>query len=102
MRLVALAGGGAHAALKGYTYCGKSSLSFTEAKVYGRHYGCRKSRSLFQAWRTKLAKADCNESNDFCKVSHVRRFRCVYGGDDFLMRLRCIRKGKRVRAYWGG
>jgi hypothetical protein len=32
----------------------------------------------------------------------VKKFRCVYGGDDLLMRLRCIRKGKRVRAYWGG
>jgi hypothetical protein len=66
----AWAGGGAHAALKG--------------------------------WRKKLAHADCNDSNNFCKVSHVKRFRGVYSGSDELLRLRCTNGGKRVRAYWGG
>jgi hypothetical protein len=94
--------GGAHAALKGYKYCGHSKLSFTEARVFGRHYGCLKSRRLFQAWRKKLAKADCNPDNNYCKVSHVKKFRCVYGGDDLTMRWRCTKGDKRVRAYWGG
>jgi hypothetical protein len=94
----------AHAALNGYHYCGKIPNPDTggTTKIYGRRLGCRDSKSLWRIWRRHLGKLTCNEANDFCEVTHVHHFRCVFGGNDFLVRLRCTRGEQRMRGYWGG
>src|SRR3954454_16043598 len=94
----------AHAALKGYHYCGKIPNPDTggTTKIYGRRLGCRDSKSLWRIWRRHLGKLTCNEANGFCEVTHVHHFRCVFGGNDFLVRLRCTRGEQRMRGYWGG
>ena len=97
------AGDGAHAALDGYKYCGKTSIGHTNAKVYGRRVGCADSRRLVRLWNRKVRKrTNCTEANDFCRINIVHRFRCAHGGSDYLVRLRCIRGKQRVRGYWGG
>jgi hypothetical protein len=94
----------AHAALSGYHYCGKIPNPDTggTTKIYGRRVGCRDSKSLWRLWRRHLDRLTCNKSNNYCEVTHVHHFRCVFGGDDFLVRLRCTRGKQRMRGYWGG
>jgi hypothetical protein len=100
----AAAGEPAHAALKGYHYCGKIPNPDTggTTKIYGRRVSCRSSKSLWGVWRRHLDKLTCNKANNYCEVTHVHHFRCVFGGDDFLVRLRCTRGKQRMRGYWGG
>jgi hypothetical protein len=100
----ASAGEPAHAALKGYHYCGKIPNPDTggTTKIYGRRLGCRDSKNLWRIWRRHLGHLTCTQSNNFCEVTHVHRFRCVFGGNDFLVRLRCTRGNQRMRGYWGG
>jgi hypothetical protein len=94
----------AHAALKGYRYCGKIPNPDTggTTKIYGRRLGCRDSKNLWHIWRRHLSKLTCDQSNNYCEVTHVHHFRCVFGGNDFLVRLRCTRGNQRMRGYWGG
>ena len=94
----------AHAALKGYHYCGKIPNPDTggTTKIYGRRVSCPNSRNLWRIWRRHLSHLTCNESNNFCEVTHVHHFRCVFGGNDLLVRLRCTRGQQRMRGYWGG
>jgi hypothetical protein len=100
----ATAGEPAHAALKGYHYCGKIPNPDTggTTKIYGRRVGCHDSKSLWHIWRRHLDKLTCDKAHGYCEVTHVHHFRCVFGGDDFLVRLRCTRGKQRMRAYWGG
>jgi hypothetical protein len=100
----ASAGQPAFAALKGYHYCGKIANPDTggTTKIYGRRVNCHDSKSLWHRWRRHLDKLTCDKAHDYCEVTHVHHFRCVFGGDDFLVRLRCTRGKQRMRAYWGG
>jgi hypothetical protein len=100
----ATAGEPTHAALEGYHYCGKIPNPDTggTTKIYGRRVGCHDSKSLWHIWRRHLDKLTCDKAHDYCEVTHVHHFRCVFGGDDFLVRLRCTRGKQRMRAYWGG
>jgi hypothetical protein len=99
------AGEQASASLAGYRYCGKIPNPDTggTTRVFGRRVGCRDSKSLWRLWRRNLDRANCNDkAHNFCEVTHVHRFRCVFGGTDAEIRLRCTRGNQRMRAYWGG
>jgi hypothetical protein len=100
----ASAGEPAHAALEGYRYCGKIPNPDTggTTKIYGRRVGCRDSKSLWHIWRKHLDTLTCDKAHNYCEVTHVHHFRCVFGGNDFLVRLRCTRGKQRMRGYWGG
>jgi hypothetical protein len=101
------AGDRASASLAGYRYCGKIPNPDTggTTRIYGRRLGCRDSRHLWTLWRRNLDRQapKCNnKAHNFCEVTHVHRFRCVFGGNDELVRLRCTRGKQRMRGYWGG
>jgi hypothetical protein len=100
------AGEPASASLAGYHYCGKIPNPDTggTTRIYGHRVGCRDSKSLWRLWRRNLDKQapTCNNKAHNCEVTHVHHFRCVYGGTDLEIRLRCTRGTQRMRAYWGG
>jgi hypothetical protein len=101
------AGDQASASLAGYRYCGKIPNPDTggTTRVFGRHLNCPDSRHLWTLWRRNLDKQapKCNnKEHNFCEVTHVNHFRCVFGGTDEQIRLRCTRGTQRMRAYWGG
>ena len=102
--LPASAGEPASSSLDGYRYCGKIPNPDTggTVRIFGRRVGCRDSRNLWRLWRRNLDRLTCNRDNNFCEVTHVHRFRCVQGGTDELIRLRCTRGTQRMRGYWGG
>ena len=85
----------------GYKRCGEVNNGFTDADVFARRVGCRDARSLFRRWNRMLDRMRCSKSNNYCEVVRVRRFRCVKGGSNYTVRLRCTRGNQRVRAYWG-
>jgi hypothetical protein len=99
--MLAAAPAAASAAAPGYRTCGKVDIGFTNARVSARQVGCADARSLVRRWQRAIARMRCVRSNDFCAVVPVRRFRCVRGGSDYTVRLRCTRGEQRVRAYWG-
>ena len=94
----------ASSSLAGYRYCGKIANPSTggTVRIFGRRTSCNDSRNLWRIWRRNTLRATCNEANNHCEVTYVHRFRCVYGGTDFEVRLRCTRGTKRVRGFWGG
>jgi hypothetical protein len=81
--------------------CGKVDIGFTNATVSGERVTCFFSRTLVRRWLRVVGRRDCNEQNNFCRVTRVRRWRCVQGGSELVVRLRCTAGRKRVRAHWG-
>jgi hypothetical protein len=45
-----------------------------------------------------VTRRTCNRANDFCDVIRIRGWRCVRGGTDRQIRLRCRNRRKRSRA----
>jgi hypothetical protein len=81
--------------------CGKASVGYTNARVTGERVTCYFARTLVRRWLRAVESRDCNEQNNFCRVTRVRRWRCVVGGTEIIVRLRCSAGRKRVRARWG-
>jgi hypothetical protein len=82
--------------------CGKVSVGFTNATVTGERVTCYFARTLVRRWRRVVERRHCNEQNNFCQVTRIRRWRCVVGGSEAIVRLRCsAAERKRVRAHWG-
>jgi hypothetical protein len=80
--------------------CGKVSVGFTNATVTGERVTCHFARILVRDWRRVIEGRDCTAQN--CRVTRVRRWRCVWGGSEAIVRLRCTGpRSKRVRAHWG-
>jgi hypothetical protein len=85
-----------------YRYCGKVDIGYTLARVSERGgVTCHNARRLVRAWLKKINGMRCNADNKYCAVIRVRRYRCVKGSSGSIVRLRCTRGTKRVRAYWG-
>jgi hypothetical protein len=49
--------------------CGKVSMGFTNATVTGERVTCYFARALVRRWRRVVGRRDCNEQNDFCRVT---------------------------------
>jgi hypothetical protein len=81
--------------------CGKVDIGFTNATVSGERVTCYFARTLVRRWLRVVGRRDCNEQNEFCRVTRVRRWRRVQGGSEIVVRLRCTAGRKRVRAHWG-
>jgi hypothetical protein len=84
-----------------YKECGRASVGYTSAYVYGYRVQCQFARTLVRLWTRKINRIVCDENNNYCEVVHVRAWRCVKGGGEGLVRLRCVAGRKRVRAVWG-
>jgi hypothetical protein len=52
-------------------------MGFTNATVTGERVTCYFARTLVRRWRRVVGRRDCNEQNDFCRVTRIRRWRCV-------------------------
>jgi hypothetical protein len=81
--------------------CGRVDIGFTNATVSGERVTCYFSRPLVRQWLRVVGRRDCDEQNNFCRVTRVRRWRCVQGGSERVVRLRWADGRKRVRAHWG-
>jgi len=74
-------------------YCGKADIGFTSAKVRARNVGCAKARRFVR--RNSRVRRNCNEANDFCRVTRYKGFRCLKGGSEGVVKVSC-RRGRRV------
>ena len=92
---------GASATAPGYKRCGTVDIGYTNAQVAARRVRCRNARRLVRKWRQKVNSPSCQPAVTRCRVVRVSRYRCVWGGDEVTVRLRCTKGRKRVRAYWG-
>jgi hypothetical protein len=81
--------------------CSRVDIGFTNATVSGERVTCHFARTLVRRWLRVVGRRDCDEQNNFCRVTRVRRWRCVQGGSESVVRLRCTAGRKRVRAHWG-
>lgn len=73
--------------------CGKADIGFTSAKVRARHVGCKRARRFVRA--SSRRKLNCTKKNNYCRVTHFRGYRCVRGGNEIVVKIRC-RKGRKV------
>ncbi len=73
--------------------CGKADIGFTSAKVRARNIACAKARRFVR--RNSRRRLNCNEANDFCRITRYKRFRCVKSGSEAIVKVRCQR-GRQV------
>src|SRR3954447_8741877 len=93
---VVLNAGAASATAPGYKRCGKVAMGHMLARVASRHVRCPNARLLVRSWRDKVEEPACD--GRACRVRHVRHYRCVRRSRGSIVRLRCTRGRKRVRA----
>ena len=79
--------------------CGKADVGYTRASVQAEGIGCRRARRFVYRW----ARADynCSPANNYCEVTRRKGFRCVKGGGELFVQLRCKRGDQVIRARWG-
>jgi hypothetical protein len=84
---------------KDFERCADTNIGFTEANVRAENISCRKARRFIYRW----ARTDynCTPENGYCRVTRRKGFRCVKGGSELTVRLRCRREDQTIRASWG-
>jgi hypothetical protein len=90
----------APAAGQDFTRCAKTNIVFTEATVRAQGISCRKARRFIYRW-ARQRRTGCGPENNYCQVTRRKGFRCVRGGSDLIVRLRCKRREQVIRASWG-
>ena len=78
--------------------CDDAELGFTYIRLSVDRGACASAQKLVRRWLWAVNHRGCNRANDFCDVIAVRRWRCVRGGTDLAIRLRCRHGRKRVLA----
>jgi hypothetical protein len=78
--------------------CDAAEIGFTSIRLSVDRGACASAQKLVRRWLWAVTHGGCNRANDFCDVIAVRRWRCVRGGTDLAIRLRCRHGRKRVRA----
>jgi Calcineurin-like phosphoesterase len=78
--------------------CDHADIEFTDVRVGVHRTTCVAAHRLVRRWLRAVTRGTCNPANDFCDVIRVRGWRCVRGGTDRVIRLRCSHRRKRIRA----
>lgn len=99
LALPAGAAGGGGPVAEASRYCGKASVGFTLAKVRARNIACAKARRFVR--RNSRRKLNCNEANNYCRVTRYKGFRCVKSGNESIVKVRCRRGGQVISETHG-
>jgi acid phosphatase type 7 len=78
--------------------CTNADIGFTNVRVSVSRSECASALQLVRRWLQAVSRRECNRANEFCDDIRAGRWRCVRGGTDLVIRLRCRHRRKRVRA----
>jgi hypothetical protein len=77
--------------------CRGIDIGFTTAAMTAQRMRCRRARFVILEWKRKVSDSDGPPP----RIVQALGFRCCFGGDEGLAKLRCTRGEKVARATWG-